>query len=161
MTRHDYEQRIAALKSRYRYLFEGDHLGHDILPGWVSIIEELCARLDEAFADHEKPKVHFDQIKEKLGGLRAYLNVAPLRLDILGDGPSISGYLRREKTSGLFTRLGPLIRAAEEQSLETCCFCAAPGKLRGDRSWLLTLCDRHEPCTYRDLGERFEEVTTP
>ena len=161
MTRHDYERRVAALNHRYPYLFDGEHLGHDILPGWLSIIEELCAHLDAALSDHEKPQVHFSQLKEKLGGLRAYLNVAPLRIDIFGEGPSISGYIRGEETSNLFTRLGPLIRDAEEKSFQTCCFCGAPGKLRGDRSWFLTLCDRDEPFTYRDLSERFEELTTP
>ncbi|HVS78343.1 MAG TPA: hypothetical protein VHE11_15495 [Steroidobacteraceae bacterium] len=162
MTRDEHERRVAALKRRYPYLFAGDHLGHDIPPGWLVIIEELCAQIDAALAEAEKPAARFTQIKEKFGGLRAYLSGAPLRVDIIRDrGAPVSGHARAPASSALFARLAPLVRQAEERSFQTCLFCGAPGKLRGDRLWLLTLCDMHEPYGYRDLDDRFEELTTP
>ena len=162
MTQSEYELRVAALKARYAFLFSGKNIGHDILPGWIAIIEELCARIDETLTAAEKPTVHFLQIKDKMGGLRTYLNIAPLRIDIMGNGGRyVSGYLRKEEPPGIFARIGPFISAAEAKSFQTCCFCGAPGKLRDSDFWLLTLCDKHEPFSYRDLRDRFDELTVP
>jgi hypothetical protein len=161
MTRQEYKLRVAALKARYAYLFGGRHIGPDFPPGWLPIIEELCANIDAALADTEKPKIHFTQIKEKFGGLRAYLNVSRLRVDILAkDGHRWSGSGHESATPELSTRLSPLVRAAEEKSCTVCIFCGARGSIRGD-DWLLALCDKHANSTYRDVEERFEQTTTP
>jgi len=164
MTRDEYESRIAELKTRYPYLFAGSHIGHHLPPGWLSLFSELCAQIDGALAEEERPHVYFAQIKEKLGGLRAYLNIAPLRVDILGDAENagISGYVGEGETPSLFKRLSPLIHAAEEESYRTCIFCGTAGRLRReDRSWVLTLCDQHEACTYHHFDAAFELVTDP
>jgi len=164
MRRDEYEGRIAELKARYPYLFAGRHIGHDIAPGWLSIAFELCARIKGAVAEAERPCIYFGQIKEKFGGLRCYLNIAPLRIDVFGDAesPGISGYIGESETPCLFERLSPLIHAAEAESYRTCIFCGAAGRLRReDRSWVLTLCDRHNACTYDDLDAAFEQVTDP
>jgi len=164
MTRDQYEGRIAELKTRYPYLFAGPHIGHHVPPGWLSIFSELCAQIDGALAEAERPRVHFTQIKEKLGGLRAYLNIAPLRVDIHGGAESarISGYIGESERPSLFKRLSPLIHAVEAESYRTCTFCGAAGRLRReDRSWVLTLCDRHDACTYDHLDAAFELVTDP
>jgi hypothetical protein len=164
MTRDEYEGKVAEIKARYPHLFAGPHIGRHVPPGWLSIVSELCTLIDGALAEAERPRVHFTQIKEKLGGLRAYLNVAPLRVDILGgaEGTGISGYVGEGETPYLFKRLSPLIHAAEEESYRTCIFCGAAGHLRReDRSWVLTLCDRHDACTYDHLDAAFELVTDP
>jgi hypothetical protein len=162
MKRAEYDRRVAKLKANYAYLFTGKHLEHDVLPGWLSIVEALCARIDGTLSEQEKALVKFVQIKEKLGGLRAYVNVAPVRVDIIAeDGSVLSGRSRKPRNPDLFIRLDPLIREAEERSFKTCCFCGAPGSLRTDRDWLLVLCDKHLHASYRDLDRRFEELTTP
>jgi hypothetical protein len=162
MTRDEYEGRVADLKRRYRYLFAGDHIGQNIAPGWFPIFSELCARIDAALSEAEKPGVHFVQIKEKLGGLRCYLNFAPLRIDILGSSAAVSGYVANGDSPKLFERLAPLIHSAEEESYRTCLFCGAPGRLRRDgRTWILTLCERHANCTYLHLETAFAHVTDP
>jgi hypothetical protein len=51
MTKEEYEERIAALQGRYPNLFAGEHLGHDIAPGWLAIVEQLCRQIDEALAE--------------------------------------------------------------------------------------------------------------
>jgi hypothetical protein len=164
MTRDDHEGRIAELNTRYPYLFAGPHIGHHVPPGWLSIVSELCAQIDRALTEAERPLIYFTQIKEKFGGLRVYVNIAPLRIDILGDGesPGISGYVGEGAAPSLFNRLSPLIHAAEEESYRTCIFCGAAWHLRReDRSWVLTLCDRHDACTYDHLDAAFELVTDP
>jgi hypothetical protein len=132
MTRDEYESRIAELKTRYPYLFAGPHIGHQVPPGWLSTFSELCAQIDAALDEAERPRIHFTQIKEKLGGLRAYLNIAPLRVDILAgaESPGISAYVGEGETPGLFKRLSPLIQAAEVESYRTCIFCGVAGRLR-------------------------------
>jgi hypothetical protein len=162
MTREESERRIAALQTQYRYLFDsGDSIGFDFLPGWFAILEELCQRIDEALSPEEKQTVRFLQIKEKLGGLRAYLNIAPVRLDFFGNGNHLSGHINVGPHPDIYSRLAPFVRAAEEQSYRTCIFCGASGVLRRDRDWILTLCDTHAEATYWDLRQRFDEITTP
>ena len=144
MTKDEYDERIAKLKSRYPYLFVGQHIGHDIAPGWLAIIEELCRQIDEALAEAERPSVRFLQIKEKFGGLRAYLNVSPMRIDIFSEGGErLSGHLAKAAVPDISSRLAPLVSEAEEKSFQTCEFCGAAGRLRTDRDWLRTLCDKH------------------
>jgi len=92
MTRDEYEGRIAELKARYPYLFAAPHVGRHVAPGWMSIVSDLCARIDGALTEAERPRVHFTQIREKYGSLRAYLNIAPLRVDIFG---GVEGICRR------------------------------------------------------------------
>jgi hypothetical protein len=162
MTREQHEQRLAALTSRYPYLFSGEHLEYDIAPGWLGIVEELCAQIEATLTAAEKPTVSFGQVKEKLGGLRAYVKGAPLRLDIIGErGLRVSGRFEKEARSDVFSRIAPILDAAEDASYRTCILCGAPGRVRRNRSWWLTLCDKHAACTYQDLKERFEEVTGP
>ena len=55
MTRGEYESRIAELNTRYPYLFPGPHIGHHVPPGWLSIVSELCAQIDRALAEAERP----------------------------------------------------------------------------------------------------------
>lgn len=160
MTRDEYDRRVDELKRRYAYLFAGDHLGHDIPPGWIALVEYLCARIDEALAEAEKPAVSFVQIKEKFGGLRAYLRGAPVRIDIMSAaGVLASGHLRGTPQPDVLARLAPLIRAAEARSFDVCVFCGGPGRLRRDRDWILTLCDAHAPFAYADLERWFEALT--
>jgi hypothetical protein len=152
MTREQYEDRLAALCARYPYLFSGKHLEYDIAPGWLGIMEALCAHTDATLTPGQKDKLSFMQIKEKFGGLRASIEGAPLRLDIFGKGGlRVSGRFEKDARSDAFSRIAPLLDAAEAESYRTCILCGAPGRLRQDRSWWLTLCDTHERCSYRDL----------
>jgi hypothetical protein len=83
-------------------------------PGWHPIVAELDRQI--AAAD---PAARYCQIKEKFGGLRVYLAGAETQT------------------------VEALIRAAEAQAARTCEACGEPGTLRGDRSYIQTLCDRH------------------
>ena len=148
MTRREYDRRVAALKARYAYLFVGPHIGHSIAPGWLGIVEQLCAGIDGILAKAERPAVYFLLITEKFGGLRVDLSVSPLRLDMMApDGTDLSFYfgtLRKPRPEdAIFDRIEPIVSAAEATSRVTCGFCGAPGKLRRSADWALTLCDRH------------------
>lgn len=98
-----------------------DHVG----PGWHPILTQLHA--DVVALD---PDYRVAQVKEKFGGLRAYL--------VHASHPDIE----------------PLIRAAESKSMQTCEECGAPGRVRNrvNRVWLQCLCDA---CSEKDPGPRW------
>jgi hypothetical protein len=87
-----------------------DHVG----PGWAPILTQLHA--DVMALD---PEYTVGQVKQKFGGLRAYLNFRH---------PGVPA----------------LVRVAEEQSMKTCEDCGNPGHVRSRpprHSWMLALCD--------------------
>lgn len=86
-----------------------DHVG----PGWHPILTQL--HVDVVALD---PGYEVRQVKEKFGGLRAYLSYR---------NPGIDG----------------LVAAAEGASMVTCEDCGQPGVIRQrpNRRWLLCLCD--------------------
>lgn len=133
----------AQLRSSYPYLFAGEHGGHYFPTGWLDILGKLYAAIDAALSEEERAEVWILQQKEKWGGLRVYLSVAPPRFDLMTDRGLWSGELTPPPDASLHSRLAPLVQAAEEESYRTCYACGAPGELRTDRAWKLTLCDRH------------------
>lgn len=78
--------------------------------GWSNLIDPLIKLCDEH-------NVTIVQIKEKFGGLRFYVNAAPL---VVHDA----------------------IFAAEQRSFYVCEKCGLPGTRRGG-SWIKTLCNVH------------------
>jgi hypothetical protein len=99
-------------------------------------------------------------VREKFGGLRIYVQPTPLPAHVIGrQRRRALGARRKKDYSYVYAESAPLIEEAEAESRRTCIFCGAPGRLRRDRSWWLTLCDKHEQCTYQDLEDRFNEVT--
>lgn len=72
------------------------------------------------------PGVQIQQVKEKWGGLRLY-------------------YRTPEGTPGESAHLAYLAtEVAEERCWAACEKCGAPGRVRDDRGWRLTLCDEHQ-----------------
>jgi hypothetical protein len=164
MTREDYDRRLTELKLQYPYLFREPHSGHEVNPGWLAIVADLCAAIDRTLAQRQRGTVRFVQIKEKFGGLRAYLSIAPFRLDVIAANRAsaeLLGTARTRPRAPLFTRIEPLVRDAEAQSFLTCGFCGAPGMLRRDRCWILTLCDQHAPFDYGHLDAAFAMMSDP
>jgi len=96
--------------------------GFAINEGWYHIVDELSAKLEAEIKSIKADGVPLDslpvavQVKEKFGGLRFYMDNA---------------------TESMYEAIGK----AEEESFHTCEHCGAEGKLRTDRSWILTYCD--------------------
>ncbi len=84
-------------------------------PGWWPIIEAL--HKDLLILD---PDYRVEQVKEKFGTLRYYAAFS------------------EEK----YPSCNVLVQFAEECSAKTCEECGEPGRLRTDRNWLKTYCDR-------------------
>ncbi|MFI7300247.1 hypothetical protein [Streptomyces sp. NPDC050121] len=81
---------------------------HAVGPGWRQLLERLHEQIRAAF-----PGYRLLDLKEKLGGLRVYV-----------EGPPGSGDTLRS-----------LIAAAEEEAERTCEFCGAPGRIRTRDDW--------------------------
>jgi len=81
--------------------------------GWYELLDNMMAEIQEK--DPNKV-IKFSQLKEKFGGLRAYIQ---------------SG------TDEIYD----IIDKYENLSYTVCEKCGKPGKIRNDLSWILTLCD--------------------
>jgi hypothetical protein len=88
--------------------------------GWFDILWRLCEDLEPLVAEFEKQTGRpFEvlQVKEKLGGLRIYVN------------HSNEAIRRRLET-------------AQQESFRACEVCGQPGQRR-EGDWIKTLCDEH------------------
>ncbi len=114
-----YEEFRNRMHERFPKMFEGKYGGFACGPGWWSMLETLCGVI-QSHIDHKKgacPQVTVEQIKEKFGTLRFYVQG--------GD----------DYTDGA-------ISLAESLSAGMCEECGAPGK-RTSEGWIKTLCDFH------------------
>jgi len=106
----------------YPKIFSGRYGGIAIGKGWFDLLNQACrliqSHLDWKNKDSEvAPQVVAEQVKEKFGGLRFYVQ---------------GGY---EYTNGI-------IDMAEQMSMMLCEECGAPGE-RGGSGWITTLCETH------------------
>jgi hypothetical protein len=102
----------------YPKMFVGQYGGIAIGVGWFNLLNNAC-RLIQSHLDWKPdvPQVTVEQVKEKFGGLRFYVQG--------GD----------EYTNGV-------IAMAEQMSGLTCELCGAPGE-QGGTGWISTLCPTH------------------
>jgi hypothetical protein len=160
----EYIQRVRALKQQFGLLFAEENVGCGIAPGWFAIVRQACSAIERAIDHAQDGDVRITRIREKMGGLRVSTNVRVPRLDFSGP----IGDASRRTTNPCVLQLPPLpervlpiLERAERESYETCLFCGAPGRLRDDRRWILTLCDRHSSYGYHHLDLAFEQMTDP
>jgi hypothetical protein len=100
--------------------------------GWHPIIEEALDKIEDIInkmpmQDKLDFQEHFEilQVKEKLGGLRIYINMHP-------------------------DEIIKVIEEAQEKALQTCEICGKPGKMREIHWWYKTTC---ESCYNKRLKE--------
>jgi hypothetical protein len=60
------------LKTKYPEMFADFRLGLSCLPGWYSLIDQLCATIQGYVESELMPQISIIQIKEKFGCLRFY-----------------------------------------------------------------------------------------
>lgn len=106
-------------------LFKGKNprCGVSYLPGWDSLIRELCQKLTEMDLPED---FQIEQIKEKFSMMRFY----------------ISGVSYKEDGSEDVNPIYQLICEYESKSGETCEECGEYGEPR-EGSWIKTLCQIH------------------
>lgn len=92
--------------------------GFEYSDGWFDLTYKLCKDIKAYFKDIIPEHFYVVQCKEKFGGLRFYITCAPKEVHNMIDEAALKSYTICEK-------------------------CGAPGKLRDDLDWWLTLCDKH------------------
>ncbi|NDB81869.1 MAG: hypothetical protein EB127_03850 [Alphaproteobacteria bacterium] len=111
--------------------------GIDTGDGWYQIIDELCAKIQEHVIKTKKRYPKFDiqatQVKEKMGGLRFYLNYSDDYID-------------------------NLVQEATKKSYKTCDLCGAPGYCASYRRWWMTLCKEHSNEHIAKAGYPIDEI---
>lgn len=120
-----------ALRSRFPYVLAHVYCGFDLMPGWKRPVLQLCELLERLGG------VRCVQVKQKLGGLRFYIESA---------NPYEDHFTRR----GLVSVPCPdrdlaraLVNACEAACWTLCERCGEPGRLMNEGGYLTTTC---EPC---------------
>ena len=103
----------------FRDMFK-QSFGVSTIPGWYPLVEKLL--LDIRALPKDDGMVRVNQIKEKFGGLRVYVEV--------------SG------SDDFKERVRDMIEQAEKEASHTCEFCSDPGVLRTSE-WMRVTCEKH------------------
>jgi hypothetical protein len=143
MMTNELDDACARLKLKYPYQFGADffEFNPSFESGWMPIFERLCDEVDRALDGEVKALFRWRQVKEKLGGLRAYWSFG-------FDDPTHSAF--RKTSAGI--AIIRAIQSAEDESDRTCEVCGATpavlGRAADDAGYRIqTLCDEH-------IGER-------
>ena len=92
--------------------------------GWYELLRELSHDLSNVISNTPGLKVSIDQIKEKFGGLRFYVDIDPETSD-----------------DTIRKTIWELVSKYEDKSYEVCEETGKPGEQRTDLPWIKTLCD--------------------
>lgn len=120
--------------------------GLDCNNGWYQLIRDMCTEITAAYKAESRPvDIVVDQVKEKFGTLRFYYHhegrpITIHAFDNLSDGHSLR---IRPGGSEIHQKVAEIVDKYEEMSGHVCEVCGAPGELRTDLRWILTLCDEH------------------
>lgn len=115
------------LYNKYPYLFDRHKLspqetcmywGICVGDGWYDIVDRLCQRIVEFCSTNNRQVPQFEQVKEKFGGLRIYLD------------------------SGGCDEIYEFIRDAENESFKTCEETGDEGSPYSCNGWLKVLSDK-------------------
>lgn len=143
-----WKNRAALLTRRYPAQFEDlPNYMISVEPGWFEPIEEACRQIDALLTTKEKALFHWQQIKEKFGGLRMYWNEGGGYLDFIG--PDSLTHVAVEPAQPRLSertreRIAGIVAEAAKQAAARCQICGEPGTLRQRTSgWLVTACARH------------------
>ena len=109
----------------------------DVPAGWISVVDQMCKDIDSTLDDAEAKQFRFDQIKEKLGGLRVYWKFRNRGYARPIDEPPLPGLHPG------FERLFLIIHNAAEKAAQTCQKCGTPGTLTIVNGWHATFCEVH------------------
>lgn len=116
-----------ALCEKYPKLFAQRHKseletamcwGFECGDGWYTLIDALCSLLQWDIDYNHQPQLEVEQVKEKYGGLRFYVNQSTDRQE-------------------------GAIALAESLSYRICEVCGAPGKPNKE-GWIKTTCEVHK-----------------
>ncbi len=142
------ENHLPEIAARHPRLFENGQAPQwsYVLPGWASLLEQLCVNLEAALPPGRRLRVV--QVKEKFGGLRFYYDLVRRdgRVEDVyyheedeTEATKAARALDRAADAGLAEALMKIKQAAENKSQELCEGCGCPSEVRRE-GWHTTMC---------------------
>lgn len=118
--------------------------GCECSDGWFDLLYLLCEEIDSAYKKaNMPPDIVIMQIKEKFGTLRFYFKFEGSEQEIYAfDFLSGGGFRFMQKDTPIHKEISDIVRKYEKKSASVCERCGAAGRLRTERRWVITLCDK-------------------
>lgn len=109
--------------------------------GWIDIIRELCEEIQLLIKNNPGINVKFLQIKEKFGGLRAYVRIWSVNEDgtAMMDENGIPSHAKPHDE--IYHQIDRLIASAEAKAEKTCRVCREPGEQH--HGSFAVVCNKH------------------
>lgn len=147
---HPMKNQLQQLQEKFPYMFNGDHIGIDVAPGWMPGFQKLCEQIDELLGA-DKRGFHWRQCKEKFGSARWYWKMeghrSSLRVDLISDIGVVETVFKSEESGkperSLYEQIVELIEEAEAQTRDACIVCGERGKEDEKEGYVLVLCEEH------------------
>jgi len=145
---HQMKNQLQLLQEKFPYMFNGDHIGIDVAPGWMPGFQKLCEKIDQLLGD-DKRDFYWRQCKEKFGSARWYWKMkgrpTEIRIDLISESGVIETIAKgkRSAESDLSEKIRALIQEAEAHTEHACIYCGEPGTLNKKDGYLLVLCEEH------------------
>ena len=139
-------------------LFHGEYprSASDLLRGWYGLVDELLQQIDGLLTDEQVKSIRIVQIKEKFGVLRVYLRNMSAQYEDPDEELVAEKDTKKDDDMVLIMRqVHALVELACHRSEQTCAACSAPGQLRRDRGWIVTLCDACNDLPPEELRKLF------
>ncbi len=115
---------------------------------WFPAFATLCEQIDALLGD-KKRGFRWLQTKEKFGTARYYWKMTGrspgVHIDMISPEGVITTLVDQPKRAqpAIVSRIGELVRQAQEDTGKICYVCGEPGEMATKRSWLLVLCPKH------------------
>lgn len=147
---HPMKNQLQQLQEKFPYMFNVDHIGIDVAPGWMPGFQKLCEKIDERLGA-DKRGFHWRQCKEKFGSARWYWKMdghrSSLRVDLISDIGVVETVFKSVETGkperSLYEQIVELIEKTEAQTRDACIVCGERGKGDEKDGYVLILCEEH------------------
>ena len=135
---------------KYPRLFHGStpSAHSDVQPGWMSLVDDLCFRIDGMLTDEQARLFEVRQIKDKLGTLRFYVSFgsafAPSQTEADSAGrPEMAYEVVGDCNEEMRGNICAVIEEAISRSGDICSMCGQPGQLCHLSGLMSVRCDVH------------------
>jgi hypothetical protein len=118
-------------------------LGISIGGGWLDPMAEACEKIQKLMDDNPGFIVMFLQIKEKLGGLRAYCRTFSIDENNMAQADELGAPKLDEKHKPLYDEVFKIICEAENKCDVRCEVCGEPGTTHHSTGYIHVACDKH------------------
>ena len=147
---------LSEVQERYPYMFEGEHIGHEVQLGWTDVFGQVCQEVDQLLGPDPR-RFHWTQLKEKFGSARWYYSLERLpgelierpRVTFSSFNPADGSVTRLNPTDSVIVhksvsdRIAAVIQAGQDKTSTICIICGDAGSPDVLKDYALVLCKKH------------------